>query len=50
MIVPYEKHDDMTNLDIETLHEIMALSKESMKILKLMFFKVFIFQKNSLFS
>ena len=35
MIVPYEKHDDMTNLDIETLHEIMALSKESMKILKL---------------
>ena len=35
MIVPYDKHDDMTNLDIDTLHEIMELSKESMRILKL---------------
>ena len=34
MIVPYDKHDDMTNLDIDTLHEIMELSKESMRILK----------------
>ena len=35
MIVPYDKHDDMTNLNIDTLHEIMILSKESMRILKL---------------
>ena len=34
MIVPYDKHDDMTNLDIETLHEIMKLAQESMRILK----------------
>ena len=35
MIVPYDKHDDMTNLNMNTLNEIMNLSKESMKILKL---------------
>ena len=35
MIVPYDKHDDMTKLNIDTLHEIMTLSKESMRILKL---------------
>ena len=35
MIVPYDKYDDMTNLNIDTLHEIMTLSKESMRILKL---------------
>ena len=34
MIVPYEKHDDMTQLSSHTLNEIMHLSQESMKILK----------------
>ena len=34
MIVPYNKHDDMTQLDSQTLNEIMQLSQKSMKILK----------------
>ena len=34
MFVPYDKHDDMTNLDIEILHDIMKLAQESMRILK----------------
>ncbi len=34
MVVPYEKYDDMTKLNVDTLSEIMSLSKDSMKILK----------------
>lgn len=34
MIVPYQKQDDMTKLNLEILNEIMYLSQESMKILK----------------
>ena len=34
MVVPYEKYDDMTKLNKDTLVEIMCLSQASMKILK----------------
>ena len=35
MVVPYEKSNDMTKLDLNILNEIMKLSQESMKILKI---------------
>ena len=34
MIVPFEKYDDMTDLDDEILFEIISTSKKCMKILK----------------
>ena len=34
MIVPFEKYDDMTDLDDEILFEIISISKKCMKILK----------------
>ena len=34
MIVPFEKYDDMTDLDNEILFEIISTSKKCMKILK----------------
>ena len=34
MVVPYEKYDDMTELDDKVLSEIMLISKKCMKILK----------------
>jgi len=35
MIVPYKKYNDMTKLGKDTLTEIMSLSQDSMKILKI---------------